>query len=109
MRPPSFEEFMKKQRTVPEGVGEGEVEEFKLEVCPTPGCGCEELHPKYDNELITGFSCEKGCLFTAKRNAFTGDLIYYKLEMFIESRFSDPVGIRGMKFSPLGEAYTDWY
>jgi len=109
MQPPSFEDFMKKKRIVPDGFSEEDLEPFQLEVCPTPGCRSDELTPKYEDGLIVSFSCGKGCHFTAKRNTFNGDLIYFKLEKFEEILFSNPDDIRDMKFNPLGEAYTDWY
>ncbi len=107
MQPPSFEEFIKQKNSRNES-GE-ELEPFTLEVCPTPGCKCKKLHPSYEGTSLKGFSCDFGCSFIAKRNTFTGDLICFELEKFKESRFDDPDGIRGMKFNPLGEPYTDWY
>lgn len=106
---PTFDEFMKKKQTTADGLDAGELEEFTLEMCPTPGCKCGRLTPRYEDGLIVGFSCQLGCEFSAKRNVFTGDVVYYKLEKFLEPRFEDPESVRDMKFNPVGEIYTDWY
>ena len=108
MRPPSFDEFMEKEKDA-DAFSQDNPEPFLLEVCPTPGCNCGKIHPYFEDGLLTGFTCESGCEFTAKRNAFTGDFIYFMLDTFVESRFKNPSDIRGMKFNPLGETYTDWY
>ncbi len=108
MQPPSFDEFMRKQN-IRDGSASEELEPFTLEECPTPGCKCKKLNPVYENGLIAGFSCESGCEFTTKRNTFTGDIVYFSLDSFNELRFGDPASIRGMKFNPLGEPYTEWY
>lgn len=107
MRPPSFEEFMKLQRA---GVDSPEdVEPFTLEACPTPGCKSEELIPEYEDKRLTGFTCSHGCKFTVKRNVFTGDIVCFSLESFDEKRVPDPEDTKGMKFTILGECFTEWY
>ena len=106
MQPPSFDEFIKQQN----GPGVDDTpEELAFCECPTPGCGSKVLSPQYEDRLLTGFSCDRGCVFSVKRNAFTGDITYFLLVKFDESRFMDPGSIRGMKFTPLGECYADWY
>jgi hypothetical protein len=107
MRPPSFEDFIRSQR---EGAaGEEGMEVLSLETCPTPGCNCAKLHPTYENGLLTALACANGCRFIVKRNVFTGDILYFALVGFDETRFDDPASVRGMKFNVLGECYTEWY
>lgn len=109
MQPPSFEDFIKNTKVRPEGSPEGVEEELAVETCPTPGCKGTELTPVHEEGLILGFSCEKGCEFSVKRNAFTGEIIYYKLEKFDEKAVPSPDDVQGMKFTVLGEVFTDWY
>jgi hypothetical protein len=109
MQPPSFDEFISKSKsTCAPGVTQV-ANEIEFDNCPTPGCGCKEIIPRSENGVFTSFSCDGGCVFSVKRNAFTGDIVYFKLERFNESRFKQPENIRGMKFNPCGEPYTDWY
>ena len=107
MQPQSFDDFLKAEQEA-EGLVDPAAE-FSLTVCPTPGCGSEELTTSIEDGLFSGFTCHNGCRFVAKRNSFTGDLIYYALVFFVERNFEDPASIRGMKFNLLGEIFTDWY
>ena len=109
MRPQSFDDFIKKdQAGVPEGSEESS-EEFKLEKCPTPGCSCGQLHLDWDQGVVSGFKCAFGCAYSAKRNAFTNDLMYYALEDFDRTRFANTADLKGLKINAMGEVYTDWY
>ena len=109
MRPPSYEEFMKRDAG-PEAFSPEQPEPILLETCPTPSCGSKHLHPEYDSSgLLTGVTCGHGCVLSVKRNAFTNEITYFQLVSFNESNVSDPHSVRGIKFSPVGEIYTDWY
>ncbi len=108
MQPPSFEEFVRRQEAAT-AVKEPTPEHFPLEKCPTPGCNCGQLHPVRKNGRITGFRCDYGCVFSARRNVFTNDITYYKLEEFDVTRIPDSSEVKGMKFNPLGEPYADWF
>ena len=107
MRPPSFEEFMKLQKAGAENPED--MEPFPLEECPTPGCKADELIPEYAEGRLTGFRCNHGCKFSVKRNVFTGDIVCFSLESFDEKLLDDPDGVKGMKFTTLGECFTEWY
>jgi hypothetical protein len=106
MQPLSFDEFLKQQQAK---CVDDQSNGLKLSACPTPGCGSTELIPFYEDGILDRFSCDSGCHFTVKRNAFTGEIVYFHLDSFDESRFPDPGSIRGMKFNPVGECYADWY
>ena len=107
MQPPSFDEFIRKRDS--RHSEQGVEDEFQLVECPTPGCKSHAVHPAWDRERIIGFSCSNGCKFTAKRNAFTGEIIYYHLDDCNPAVVGSSVDAIGMKFSFLGEPYTDWY
>jgi hypothetical protein len=109
MKPQSFEDFIRKGRTKPPGEGENPTQEFELQGCPTPGCGCGQLHLEWDDDMFIGFRCDFGCVYKAKRNAFTGDLMYYQLIECDVTRIPNSSDVKGIKFNPLGEPYTDWY
>ena len=107
MQPPSFDDFLRKQASNDPTDKSGVKEPFALEVCPTPGCGCRSVMPKYEGDQVAGFTCASGCVFSVRRNVFTGEIMYYRLDdMPLSPSREDP---RGMKFSLLGEPYTDWY
>jgi len=109
MRPPSFDEFMEREKG-PEAFSLENPEPIRFETCPTPGCGSKHLHPEYDDAgQLTGFSCGHGCTFSVKRNTFTGEFAYYQLVSFDETNVEDPASLRGIKFNVLGEIFTDWY
>ncbi len=108
MQPPSFDEFLRRQRETAEA-SDGSAESLTIEKCPTPGCECGQLHPFLDDGLITGFRCDKGCVYSARRNVFTGDIVYFKLDELDVTRVSNAGELRGIKFNSLGEPYTDWY
>jgi hypothetical protein len=109
MQPPSFEEFIRNQSESTVTARGDTFEHFTLEKCPTPGCDCGRVTPRWRNGKMMGFSCEFGCVFTAQRNAFTGEVMYFRLERFDVTRIPNASDIKGMKFSPLGEVYTDWF
>lgn len=109
MEPLSFDEFIRQESEKNGGKHNGPLEPFSIEKCPVPGCNCGRVHPSWEDGLITGFRCDHGCVFTVKRNAFTGDIIYYKLEEFDVTRIPQANDVKGMKFNALGEPYTDWY
>jgi len=108
MQPPSFDDFMK-EKEVEGGLVGDRTEPLKFKSCPTPGCGCKVIHAVHEDGVLQGFECEEGCSYIVKRNAFTGELIYFILTAFTKSRFSDPDNLRGLKINPIGEPYTDWY
>ncbi len=109
MRPPSYEEFMKRDAG-PEAFSPEQPEPILFETCPTPGCGSKHLHPEYDSSgLLSGVTCGHGCVLTVRRNAFTSEIIYFQLISFNESNVGDPLSVKGIKFSPVGDIYTDWY
>jgi hypothetical protein len=105
----SFEEFIRQQTEENANDHEGSLEPFMIERCPVPGCNCGQVHPSWEKGLITGFRCDHGCVFSVRRNAFTGDITYYKLEEFDVTRIPKARDVKGMKFNALGEPYTDWY
>lgn len=105
MQPPSFDEFIRKDAGKK---AEQIVEEpFLLTVCPVPGCGSAALRAQYERGQLVGFSCANGCRLSVRRNVFTGDVMYYILDDTLVSHAH--ADSRGMKFTPLGEPYTDWY
>jgi hypothetical protein len=107
MQLPSFDDFLRRNSENTSASQSKEKEPFSLEACPTPGCGCHALNARYDGGQVCGFNCANGCEFTVRRNVFTGDVMYYKLEnMVLTPQLEDS---RGMKFNALGEPYTDWY
>lgn len=107
MQPQTFEEFIKQEKARTE-TGDGTQEAFEIERCPTPGCKCGQVHPSWRRGNIYGFRCDFGCVFTVRRNAFTGKIIYYALQTFDVTRIPMSGEVRGMKFNPVGEEYTDW-
>jgi len=104
MQPPSFDDFIRREST--KSSTESPRETFKLETCPTPGCSSHALKVTWDGGKIMGFRCANGCEFTARRNVFTGDIMYYILT---SCHLRSAEEVKGMKFTPLGEAYLDWY
>lgn len=104
MRPPSFEEFKRREES-----GTPDAEEFQLERCPTPGCNCGQLHVQWEDGKAITFRCDFGCVYSVRRNAFTDDLMYYLLEEFDITRFGSTTDLKGLKINALGEVYTDWY
>lgn len=106
MQPPSFEEFMNKQ-SAKDAPSAHEV--LNLTECPVPGCPGKHLKPGYEKGVLTSFTCENGCKFSAHRNIFTNDIVFYQLDQFVEAHFVRPELIRGLKFNPIGEKYVDWY
>lgn len=109
MQPPSFDEFMKQEQGPGNLVNPDSPEPFTLTKCPTPNCGGRKFDTTYEGGYLVRFSCEKGCVLSVHRNAFTQEIIYYQLDSFNESHFTDPDYIRGLKFNPVGEKYVDWY
>lgn len=107
MQPPSFDDFLRRESSSTPTDREGPKEPFTLSKCPTPGCDSGILKPEYDCNQLVGFSCASGCEFAVRRNVFTGDIMYFKLDNMVLSA-SRPDS-RGMKFTCLGEPYTDWY
>jgi len=107
MRPESFDDFIRREKVA--SGGENAAQEFQLEVCPTPDCGSTHLTLDYDNGSFIGFTCDNGCKYIVKRNAFTGDLMYFQLVDCDTTRVPSAKDARGMKFNPLGEPYADWY
>jgi hypothetical protein len=108
MQLPSFDDFVRKSSGNTATSQNTEKETFSFETCPTPGCGCHALKARYDGGQVCGFVCANGCEFSVRRNVFTGEIMYYKLENMILSPTQDSDS-RGMKFNALGEPYTDWY
>jgi hypothetical protein len=107
MQPPSFDDFIRRECTRTVAEKDAPAEQLTLSCCPAPGCGCHALLPLYDHDMVTGFTCGNGCVFSARRNVFTGEIMYYKLErMPSQSNGSD---VCGLKFTTLGEPYNDWY
>jgi hypothetical protein len=107
MPPSSFDDFLRRESANTPIDRGGAKETFTISKCPTPGCGCGALKPEFDSGQITGFACAEGCEFSVRRNVFTGDIMYFKLDnMVLSITRSDS---RGMKFTSLGEVYTDWY
>jgi hypothetical protein len=107
MQPPSFDDFIKRECTRSVIEKERPIEQLALITCPTPGCGTHALLPIYEDGALSGFSCANGCEFSVRRNVFTGEIMYFKLERLPNSPESRD--LCGMKFSVLGEPYTDWY
>jgi hypothetical protein len=81
-------------------------ETFKLLICPAPGCGSRGLKPNYAGDCIEGFICANGCRFSAKRNVFTGEIMYYKLDFTILT--GPDQAHPGMRFLTSGEPYSEW-
>ena len=109
MQPPSYEEFIRNQQESMVAERNPEKEKFLIETCPTPGCRCGRVRPRWRDGKIAGFSCDFGCVFTAQRNAFNGNIMYFRLDRFDVMRFRDSSGFKGMKFKPDGEIYADWF
>ncbi|MFH1677018.1 MAG: hypothetical protein ABIC40_08325 [bacterium] len=109
MQPQSFEDYIKNAKVKPEDSPEGIEEDLAIDKCPTPGCKGKELSTVHEDSAIIGFSCDKGCEFSVKRDAFTGEIIYFKLEKFNEKAVPSPDDVKGMKFTVFGEVFTDWY
>jgi hypothetical protein len=107
MQPPSFDDFLRRESAGTPTDRGGPKEPFTLSKCPTPGCSCEILKPEYDCNQLVGFSCANGCEFSVRRNVFTGDIMYFRLDNMVLS--TTRTDSRGMKFTSLGEPYTDWY
>ena len=107
MQPPSFDDFIRRHRSGSVAEKNEPQEPLALTTCPAPGCGSHSLMPHYDGGFVVGFTCANGCEFSVRRNVFTGDVMYYRLDSMPLSR--DSKDICGMKFNALGEPYTDWY
>jgi hypothetical protein len=108
MQLPSFDDFVRRTENTSTTSQTKEKEAFSLEACPTPGCGCHALKARFEGGQVCGFACANGCEFSVRRNVFTGDVMYYKLEKVLQSQ-NVACDSRGMKFNALGEPYTDWY
>jgi hypothetical protein len=106
MQPPTFDDFLKNHAV---SDSEEHFEELSIAVCPTPGCHSHSVHPFFSGSQIAGFTCGNGCRFTSRRNAFTNEIIYYRLDETNPAVVGSTVDVRGMKFNVMGEPYTDWY
>ena len=107
MHIPSFDDFLRRESASTSTSQSEEKESFSIAICPTPGCGSRALKAHFEGGRISGFTCAGGCEFSVRRNVFTGEIMYYKLENMILSPLTEDS--RGMKFTILGETYTDWY
>jgi hypothetical protein len=105
MKRPSFEEFMQTQRTGTISRQQAD-EKFYIERCPTPGCNCAEVRPIRDRGIITGFTCEYGCTYRAKRNNLTGKIDYYSLYSYNSYRIRNDV--KNYRVTQFGMKHIDW-
>jgi len=80
MSPQDFNEYIEEKK-VKAGRGQGR-ENMPLDRCPTPGCGSGRIIPSWKNNLITGFKCANGCVYSVARNNLTGEIDYFRLEEF---------------------------
>ncbi len=107
MKRPTYEEFATKQGLEKKSQENGKVELFLITKCPTPGCTGRKVRPIMKLGRVHGFTCDRGCEYSSKRNKFSGGIDYFELLKF-NHYFVDP-GITGFRVKHDGTPRFDWY
>jgi len=104
MKMKTYEEFIASQDP---STNQRDKEFFKLQTCPTPGCSSRVLRPSYHKGKITGFSCNHGCKYRAKRNKISKEIDCY--ELIIYNHYLVGTDVSGLSVSPSGSPLMKWY
>ena len=84
----SYEEFISADEN---GSGTKKQEYFRIQSCPTPGCGSRVIRPVYHNLILTDFTCNHGCTYHAKRNKISKEIDYFELATYNQHMIGETV------------------
>ncbi len=79
---------------------------FLIHKCPTPGCSCRSVKPRYNKEEISGFTCANGCVYRAKVNSISGEIDCFELIRSNPYKVDPDIG--NYRVTPEGIKYVSW-
>lgn len=80
--------------------------QFLIDKCPTPGCTCRSVKPRYNKDKVSGFTCSNGCIYRANINLISGEIDFYELARFNPYKVEPDIG--NYRVTPEGSKYVSW-